>query len=95
MLLLVVLASVGSHWCLGGSQADQFSRWRASYGIEISAEEFTYRQSVFMNNLAKIEEHNSKLGKSYELGLNQFAHLTHEEFVAQYLMPEMPKAEHS
>lgn len=40
---------------------------------------------IFLNNLEKINLHNSKLGKTYEEGINQFAALTKEEFIEKYL----------
>ena len=44
---------------------------------------------VFFENLAKINEHNGRLGKTYDLGLNQFAGLTPDEFVTNYLDLEL------
>lgn len=40
---------------------------------------------VFEQNLEKINTHNSLLGRSYDMGVNQFTHLTPEEFAEQYL----------
>lgn len=44
-----------------------------------------YRFNIFQENVAKINAHNSRLGRGHEEELNQFAFLTHEEFAAQYL----------
>merc|ERR1711990_495377 len=41
------------------------------------------RQTVFEANMALIESENAK-GNKYTLGVNQFAHLTNEEFKAQF-----------
>lgn len=38
-----------------------------------------------MMNLNKINSHNSKISKSYTLGINQFADLTEGEFITTYL----------
>ena len=35
----------------------------------------------------KIVAHNSKSGQSFTMGLNQFAHLSQEEFLALYSSP--------
>jgi len=40
---------------------------------------------VFEENLREINEHNSKLGKSYSMGINQFTGLTKAEFAETYL----------
>jgi len=50
-----------------------------------SAEEDEYRFKVFEENLREINEHNSKLGKSYTMGINQFTGLTKAEFAETYL----------
>lgn len=49
------------------------------------AAEYTYRQSVFQQNLALINSHNSDLSQTYTLGLTQFADITPEEFKEIYL----------
>jgi len=50
------------------------------YGLEFkNGEEFVHRLQVFSDNFDIIEEHN-KSGDTYTLGLNQFSHLTLEEF---------------
>jgi len=44
-----------------------------------SGEEFAKRIQIFANMVDTIEEHNAS-GSTYKLGLNQFSHLTFEEF---------------
>jgi C1A family cysteine protease len=44
-----------------------------------NGEEFSKRLQIFANNFDQIEEHNSK-GLSYTLGVNQFTHMTFDEF---------------
>ncbi len=44
-----------------------------------NGEEFAQRLQIFANNYDQIEAHNAK-GLSYTLGINQFSHLTFEEF---------------
>ena len=43
-----------------------------------------YRERVFAENLAKIEAHNAQ-NSAYEMGVNQFTHLTQDEFAETYL----------
>ena len=42
--------------------------------------EFIHRLKVFADNYDMIRKHNSEK-HSYTMGLNQFAHLTHSEFL--------------
>ena len=62
----------------------QFQKWKRSqnklYG---SPSEDNYRLSVFYKALKMINAHNAG-GHSYTLGINQFADLTKEEFLAKY-----------
>ena len=45
-----------------------------------NAKEFMTRLEIFIQNLKQIEEHNADKTQTYQLGLNQFSHLTLEEF---------------
>jgi len=40
---------------------------------------------VFFENVQKINEHNLLNERTYDMGINQFTHLTSEEFAEQYL----------
>ena len=62
-----------------------YKQWKQKLNINFDAEEDVYRFKVFEQNLAKINEHNSKVGKTHTEGINQFSFLTEEEFAAQYL----------
>ena len=44
--------------------------------MKFDQDEEIYRYGIFLSTLAKINEHNSKLGKTYTEGLNQFSSLT-------------------
>lgn len=46
------------------------------------------RFQIFMDNARFVQEHNSALNQSYQLGLTRFADLTNEEFRAVYLRRE-------
>ncbi len=60
-----------------------FNEWEEHYGKVYAPTERDYRISVYYDNLAKIDEHNSK-NFSWTMGVNQFADLTAEEFKALY-----------
>jgi len=70
---------------------DIYNQWKLNYKINVGAAEDNYRFGVFSNNYAKITQHNRLLGRSYNLGLNPFTHLTQEEFAATHLGLKMPK----
>ena len=68
------------------SKVSEFDAWKARHGIVYTSTfENTYRERVFLENLAKIEVHNADKTQTYEMGLNQFSALTQEEFSSQYL----------
>lgn len=59
----------------------KFFDWMKEHGKEFkNGQEFAHRLAVFADNLDYIEAHNAK-GLSYELGLNAYSHMTHEEFL--------------
>lgn len=64
----------------------EFAAWKAKYNIHFTSEvEEAYREKVFLENLAKVNAHNSKNDISYTMGINQFSGMTQEEFVQTYL----------
>jgi C1A family cysteine protease len=72
-------------------------KFTTQYSKVYAPEHYYYRYKVFCENLQKIEEHN-KLGKSYTLGINEFADLTWEEFktthLSSYIRPETKNTLH-
>ena len=55
-----------------------------------------YRKSVFASNIAKINQHNnerSRIGHTWTMAVNQFADLTHDEFMAMqtFKVNDLPK----
>jgi len=69
-----------------------FSEYKNTFGLSFdSIFEEKYRQRVFAENVAKIEAHNAE-HNSYEMGINQFTHLTQEEFAQTYLGTIVPKS---
>ncbi|KAL4461955.1 hypothetical protein ABPG74_000800 [Tetrahymena malaccensis] len=64
----------------------QFEQYLKQFGIIIkNAEERIYRLKVFIKNVAEIVAHNKLSEKTYTQGINQFAHMTDEEFAETYL----------
>jgi C1A family cysteine protease len=73
------------------SSTMSFSDFKNSYGLNfVSTFEEKYRERIFAENLAKIEAHNANKDKTFEMGVNQFSHLTQEEFVETYLGTVVP-----
>ncbi|CAM0951835.1 unnamed protein product [Alopecurus aequalis] len=64
---------------------DRFLQWQATHNRSyLSAEERLRRFQVYRDNVEYIEATNRRGDLSYELGENQFADLTQEEFLARY-----------
>ena len=77
------------------SAASAFDSWAAEHGLSFTAEERARRVPIFARNLAFIEKHNGdhhphhgtdalagedENDRTYLLGLNEYSHLTDEEF---------------
>ncbi|CAL4952046.1 unnamed protein product [Urochloa decumbens] len=68
-----------------GRLTELFERWLSRHGKSYATlEEKLRRFEVFRDNLEHIDETNHK-ARSYWLGLNEFADLTHDEFKSAYL----------
>ncbi|XP_044971003.1 ervatamin-C-like [Hordeum vulgare subsp. vulgare] len=64
---------------------DRFRQWQATHNRSyLSAEERLRRFEVYRTNVEYIDATNRRGGLTYELGENQFADLTGEEFLARY-----------
>ena len=78
------------------STLTEFQSWKAKYNMKFdSMFEESYRERIFLENLAKIAAHNANEHKTYEMGVNQFSALTQEEFAQQYLGTIVPTTEAS
>ena len=74
---------------------NKFHDWISEYKVIISDNKFAHMLSNFANNDDMIESHNSK-GLSYELGHNQYSHMSFEEFkdyIKLGLNPVAPETE--
>jgi len=58
-----------------------FTNYMAKHGKKYEHDQFFHRYNIFKSNVDKINAHN-QLGKSYTVGINEFADLTHAEFKA-------------
>lgn len=61
------------------SSVSAFAQWKSKYNVNYnSVFEEAYREKVFLENLAKIELHNSQTYQTYKMGINKFTGLTQE-----------------
>ena len=71
-----------------------FESWKIEHGVTYASMfESAYRERIFLENLAKVELHNSQKFHTYQMGINQFSALTQEEFVAMNLGLIAPESE--
>jgi C1A family cysteine protease len=70
-----------------------FESWMTQHNVKYeSMFEKAYRERVFLENLAKIELHNSEKTHTYKMGVNQFTAMTDDEFVAMNLGLAVPES---
>jgi hypothetical protein len=92
---IVLCAGILSGTVLGDGVPllDRFRAWQVTYHRTYATPaEFQRRFEVYSGNVEFIDSTN-RLALSYELGENQFADLTNDEFRATYTMPprEVPE----
>ncbi|KAL4459369.1 hypothetical protein ABPG74_017982 [Tetrahymena malaccensis] len=67
-----------------------YNEWRKNNPrVYINDAEKQFRQTMFLENFQKIQDHNSNPSHTYQLGLNQFSDMTQEEF-AQKILTNIP-----
>lgn len=92
LLLLAGITSVFLYSTSHQKHAMKFNEWTSVQGKKYeSNEERLYREKVFNDNVAKIEEHNADETQTYKMGINQFTDLIEYEFAAQYLTLKVNK----
>ncbi|KAA8524261.1 hypothetical protein F0562_010684 [Nyssa sinensis] len=65
------------------SMYERHQQWMARYGrVYKDADEMEKRFTIFKENVEHIESFNKAMNKPYKLGVNEFADLTNEEFIA-------------
>ncbi|XP_047968604.1 ervatamin-B-like [Salvia hispanica] len=66
-------------------------KWMAEHGFSYENERVKEtRYKIFKDNVMHIERHNKKGEHTYQLGINKFADLTNEEFLAKYARSSVP-----
>jgi C1A family cysteine protease len=86
VLLAVISAAAVLLNVHSSSTVSEFEAWKGKHGIKYASEfENAYRERIFLENLAKINAHNSNELNTYEMGLNQLSGMTTEEFAQSYL----------
>lgn len=83
VVCLAALIALGSYQ---QAAPNEFESWKRQFGVVYSGEENTFREGIFRRNLEHINKHNSLLGRSYDMGINQFTAVTTEEFQKLHLM---------
>ncbi|KAL1532168.1 cathepsin L [Salvia divinorum] len=69
----------------------EHERWMAQHGFSYENEKVKEaRFQIFKDNLEHIERHNQEGKHTYKLGMNKFADLTNEEFLAKYARSSVP-----
>ena len=61
-----------------------FDSWMTKYNMTFTGAERSKRLGIFAENWAFVQRHNARR-RPYTVGLNNFAHLTFDEFRAMYL----------
>ncbi|KAL4596009.1 hypothetical protein ACB092_12G133000 [Castanea dentata] len=81
LLILVACASQAMSRTLQDEMYERHEQWMAHYGrVYKDTIEKEQRYKIFKENVAYIESFNNAANKPYKLSVNQFAHLTNEEF---------------
>ncbi|XWS44491.1 hypothetical protein CRYUN_Cryun15aG0050000 [Craigia yunnanensis] len=89
-ICLALIFTVGALVCEATSRSlqdasmyERHEQWMVRYGrVYKDNNEREKRFNIFKQNVARIESFNSAEDKPYKLGVNQFADLTNEEFIA-------------
>jgi hypothetical protein len=86
VLLLLSLFSVTLCDLNSGSQDNAiYEKFKKDFGKKTKLGDNSYRITVFMTNIAKIEAHNKNTKKNYTQGINWFTDLTDDEFARMFL----------
>ncbi|KAH6795888.1 hypothetical protein C2S51_036874 [Perilla frutescens var. frutescens] len=89
-IILIVLLCIFAKLSFSLSSGDdsmfiKYEKWMAENERHYdSEEEKAKRFKIFNENVQKIESFNREGNRTYELGINKFADLTNEEFIAKY-----------
>ncbi len=67
IVLSAIVAAAGLLYTSASPNSEQtlFTEWKQKLGIQFDEKETLYRFNVFQENLAKINNHNSRLGRGH------------------------------
>jgi hypothetical protein len=89
LLTLLLLAGITSVFLYSTSHQKhtaKFAEWSTMNGKTYDSQvERIYREKIFNDNVANVEQHNADTTQTYKMGINQFTDLTQTEFATQYL----------
>ena len=95
LIALLLLAGITSVFLYSTSHKDhsvKFAEWSVSNGKTYENQvEQIYREKIFNENVAAIEQHNADKTQTYKMGINQFTDLTQSEFATIYLTLKVNK----
>ena len=63
----------------------EYQLWKQEYGVKFAPEHEGFRQILFFESQRAVQRHNADPSKSYKLGINQFSHLSDQEFAPRYM----------
>lgn len=85
LLFFSQVAEAVLSWPTRQQVEQEFESWRDQFNIEFTnAFEFMHRLNVFEQNHFHIWAHNINATNAYQLGHNQFSHLTNDEFRGRF-----------
>lgn len=87
MKFLIALTLLVAYASAASLQDTEWTAFKAQHGKQYDAKEDAYRRSIWALNLKRVNQHNIEAANGkhrYTVGMNQFADLTSEEFVAIY-----------
>jgi len=76
----LVVLSVAASTLARSISSHHFDGFVKQYNKKYAPDEYNYRLKIFLDNLQTIEKHNKNSDASFQLGVNQFADLTNEEY---------------
>lgn len=95
LLSVLLLAGITSVFLYSTSHQKshiKFNEWALLNGKTYESDvEKIYREKIFNENVAKVEEHNADETQTYKMGINQFTDLTQAEFTTKYLTLKINK----
>lgn len=83
ILTLAVLIPLLLH--ISPQTKNHYEEWKQLHGFTFNSNEDSYRRNIFQQAVKEVEDFNQEGTQTYEIGINQFSHLTQEEWALIYL----------